>query len=437
MRAPRRRWLPDKAGSVALIFALTIPVLVLLGGGVVDLCMLVAWRTQLQDALDSSAVAAVARNSPDYQAALTMSSDGTVAAQNASTDAQSVFLSNLSGVTGSSVTGFSLDVEKTGAVVNSTVTAQATFVPAFLQLVGIPSIATTLTSHASDNIPNYVNFYMLLDNTPSMGLGATTADINTLTAQTQCAFACHATTDSSEDYYTVARNLGVTLRIDVVRQATEQLMSTATATEQADGIANEYKVAIYDFGSAAYTAPSLNQVSALTSSLLTQSQSDASTIDLMTVPSNNNAYDGANNDEDTSFDYAFSALSNIMVPSGVAGNGASSTTPQPVLFFVTDGMVDMNSSGARLMGGISQDTCTALKSKGVKIAILYTTYLPSSISNDPWSQANVLPLLPQVAPALQSCASPGLYYEVSPSQGISQAMAALFQTVVASVRITS
>jgi len=37
---------------------------------------------------------------------------------------------------------------------------------------------------------------------------------------------------------------------------------------------------------------------------------------------------------------------------------------------------------------------------------------------------------------MQSCASPGLYFEVSPTQGISQAMTALFQKAVAQARLT-
>jgi hypothetical protein len=37
---------------------------------------------------------------------------------------------------------------------------------------------------------------------------------------------------------------------------------------------------------------------------------------------------------------------------------------------------------------------------------------------------------------MQSCASPGLYFEVSPTQGIAEAMKALFQKAVAQARLT-
>jgi hypothetical protein len=37
---------------------------------------------------------------------------------------------------------------------------------------------------------------------------------------------------------------------------------------------------------------------------------------------------------------------------------------------------------------------------------------------------------------MESCASPGLYFEVSPSEGISDAMNALFQKALAQARLT-
>jgi hypothetical protein len=37
---------------------------------------------------------------------------------------------------------------------------------------------------------------------------------------------------------------------------------------------------------------------------------------------------------------------------------------------------------------------------------------------------------------MQSCASPGFYFEVSPTQGISDAMTALFQRAVADARVS-
>src|SRR5262249_14989058 len=157
--------------------------------------------------------------------------------------------------------------------------------------------------------------YLLLDNTPSMGIGATPADINTMVSNTpdQCGFACHDL-NNSNNYYNLAKSLGVTMRIDTVRTATQQLMTMAQASET---VPNQYRMAIYTFGTSASTA-GLYQVSALTSNL-TQSATDAGTIDLMTVQGQNQ-----NNDQDTNYDAIFPAInSRIANP----GNGLSSANP--------------------------------------------------------------------------------------------------------------
>jgi hypothetical protein len=76
--------------------------------------------------------------------------------------------------------------------------------------------------------------------------------------------------------------------------------------------------------------------------------------------------------------------------------------------------------------------------------VLYTTYLALPTNNwymtwiDPF---NAGPYGPspnsEIALNMQNCASPGLFFEVSPTEGISQAMTKLFQKAVADARISS
>ena len=51
-----------------------------------------------------------------------------------------------------------------------------------------------------------------------------------------------------------------------------------------------------------------------------------------------------------------------------------------MLFIVTDGVEDEMSGGIRLIqpinAGTSTNYCTTIKGRGIKIAILYTEYLP-------------------------------------------------------------
>ena len=67
-------------------------------------------------------------------------------------------------------------------------------------------------------MPQYIDFYLLLDNSPSMGVGATPTDVSKMVNNTsdKCAFACHDLNDNN-NYYKLAKTLGVTTRIDVLR----------------------------------------------------------------------------------------------------------------------------------------------------------------------------------------------------------------------------
>jgi hypothetical protein len=135
------------------------------------------------------------------------------------------------------------------------------------------------------------------------------------------------------------------------------------------------------------------------------------------------------------------------------GTGASSASPQKYLFFVSDGVGDRVNGSPGCSQPVTQSTdpqtgksytrcqepldvsfCTKLKNRGIKIAVLYTTYLP--LPTNAWYTKWIAPFTDQIGPGMQSCASPGLYFEVSPTQGISEAMNALFQKALAQARLT-
>ena len=117
----------------------------------------------------------------------------------------------------------------------------------FGNLIGKSSVPLTGLSQSTSSVAPNIDFYLLLDNSPSMAIAATTAGINTMVANThdQCAFACHESDKSPNDYYGLARSLGVTLRMDLLRQATQNLMTTAQAAETNNNAS--YRAAIYTF----------------------------------------------------------------------------------------------------------------------------------------------------------------------------------------------
>ena len=143
---------------------------------------------------------------------------------------------------------------------------------------------------------------------------------------------------------------------------------------------------------------------------------------------------------------------NTIIPT--AGTGAPGATPQKILFIITDGMLDQPNGGGRYFGpmrtGSNQENakCTAIKAKGIKIAILYTQYLPESLVGDPWSQSNVAPFLPalpsrttdQVLESLQRCSSLGtnglpLVQTVTANDNITTALQQLFSTALQTARL--
>jgi hypothetical protein len=320
---------------------------------------------------------------------------------------------------------------------------------AFMGMVSINNIAVSGSSTAASAAPTYIDFYLLLDNTPSMGVGATPADVTTMVNNTpdQCAFACHQLDVSPNDYYGLAKKLGVTTRIDVVRSATQQLMDTATATQT---VSSQFRMAIYTFGASAANA-GLTKIFSLSSSL-SSAKTAAANIDLMTVPYQNYA-----SDTDTNFDSVFPAMnSQITNP----GDGSASASPQKILFFVSDGVADAANISCTQPTSAGQDpqtgtnytrcqepltvaNCTAIKNRGIKIAVLYTTSL--ALPTNGWYMSWIDPFNPgpygpsvnsQIAANMQSCASPGFYFEVSPTDGISLAMNTLFQKVVQEAHLT-
>jgi Flp pilus assembly protein TadG len=421
-----RRLLVDfvrqRGGNIAILFAFTL-IPILIGAGIaVDYGRALLVRTNMQNAADSAALALgswVGLSQSDMQ-----------------TKAQQYFNANYPPSSLGTVGALNLSFGANTITVSVSGSVKTTF----LNVANIDHIDVGATNTVTSPL-TYVNFYLLLDNTPSMGVGATTSDINTMVAHTpdQCAFACHDLSTYPNDYYSLAKKLGVQMRIDVMRTATQQLMDTASTTESFSG---QFGMAIYTYGSSAKTAK-LTTIQSLTTSL-SGAQTAASAIDLMTVP-----YQNYVSDTDTDNPNILSAINSVM-PN--PGDGSSPGQPLEFLFFVSDGVSDRaigspgcsrsttigqdpqtNSEYVRCQEPIDVDYCTTIKNRGIKIAVLYTTYLP--LPTNSWYNTWIAPFQSTIATNMQNCASPDLYFEVSPTQGIAQAMNQLFQQALQEVRL--
>lgn len=353
--------------------------------------------------------------------------------------------------------------------------------PAVLQKANWPFAGQSGTRNQS--APN-INFYLLLDASPSMAIGATSSDINTLIANTQkqvdstgtkgCGFACHETNPSADnlgnpgganqDNYALARSLSLTLRIDLVTQAVQSLMNTAYQISNINR--NTYGVAIYSLdyqlnSSSPIFAPSGKPgvvrtpvtPASTTSYTVATIQNAASSIQVLPVYKNNWLTSSNNNsDADTSIAGALSGLNQIM-PTPGNGTNVANDTPQAVVFLVTDGVEDVNIStdpytgscnktltGKRCQQPLDPTICTTIKNRNIRIAVLYTQYDDAALhKSNAWYDQWVHPYNgtpSQIETNLQSCASPGLYTEVQTGGDITGALQALFLKVASDPRLT-
>lgn len=427
------RFLGDRSGNFGMMTALLMVPLIGTAGLALDISDALLVRTTLQGAADAAAIAAVAESSAGVTEAMQMSSDGQLAT--AIADAKKVFAGEIGSSKGFELVSTDVNVVKQGSELKAVFSYSAKVPTTLARVLGQNSITVSGTAEAIFQTETFRDFYLLLDNTPSMGVGATPADVAKMVANTSdsCAFACHIVNNGVENknsYYNLAKKLGVTIRIDVVAKATAALMDTAKSMRKSS---NQYRMAVYTFGEKAEDTKLL-EVASLTDNLDTV-QTKASKIGLMSIP-----YQGYDNDQQTDFDRALKNVGNLM---GTSGTGASASSPEKVVFFVSDGVGDAykpssctkKTTGGRCQEPLDITQCTALKAKGYRIAVLYTTYLP--LPTNSWYNTWIKPFQSEIPTRMEACASPGLYFEVSPSEGISNAMSALFKKIVSMPRLTS
>jgi Flp pilus assembly protein TadG len=465
------RFLISREANIAVIFAITIVPIIFLLGMTLDYTQALRKKEQLDAAADAAAIAAV-------RPAMLMQSDAVATAT-----AQAIFMSKANAIAGGlqavptpTITVTDVGLGRTVAVSYNAASTN-NFPKVLLNSASWP-ISGSATAQAAA-APN-MNWYLLMDDSPSMGIGATVTDINNLISATapskqaasssqNCGFACHETNiahdGGTKDNLAIARANSITLRIDLVANALNQLLISWGNCPQA-GVSGgvmqcmsalnntTYKAALYTFD------VGLNTLATLTTP--TSAGTQISNIALMPVLYQNCVYSGCssssstnpNTDFGTDIAGALSTLNSSMPTPGLGSNTAGDT-PQEVIFLVTDGVEDKIVSGssacpnATLTGKRCQQPlditmCTTIKARGIKIAILYTEYLqlinmgPGSNITDSWYMSWVdpydepTPSTGKIAKNLQACASPGFYSSVTTGGDITGALTALFIKVASS-----
>lgn len=429
-------WLGSRRGNVAMIAAFALIPMVFAVGMAVDYTMATRRQDQINGFADAAALAAVTP---------TMMTQSSSTAQ---TTAYNMFVTQLATLNGVTYTTGNINVTVSQTTSGSKVTRTAAVsytassANIFAGILGMNTSTISGSSTASSANSPKTNFYLLLDTSPSMEIAATTAGINTMVANTSsqggCAFGCHEYDPAAdnlgnpwgEDNYQLARNLGVTLRSDLVQSAASNLMSTAYSTATLNN--TTYEAAIYTMD---YSLNNIMGLTKLNSQYAVNSaQNAAGNITPLEVWDNNClTSSNCNNDEDSYLDNGVAGMNSAMP---TPGDGMGSDQPQEVLMIVSDAVIDESYSGSRTYDPINTlvDNCTTIKNRGIRIAFLYLTYNP--LPTNAWYNTYIAPFQSQIASAAQACASTGLYFQVNTDGDVSSALATLFQKAVATARLT-
>lgn len=265
-------------------------------------------------------------------------------------------------------------------------------------------------SSAYGEIQEYWDIHLAVDDSASMGIGATAAIQAQMKADREmqnCAFACHFSSNArSPDTFSVARRKGYKLRLDVVDEAIDAVIGKLDKISTGTNL----RVALHGIND------SFRQLVTLTSNLRNVQNH---TIDMaLTTSSKGN----------TNFRIGFTALTAQV---GTAGDGSAANKSKKMAIIVTDGIHDHNINEINVVTNISKDYklgpispsfCSSMKSRGVKVGVLYVPYL-TPVGYEGYTRAYIN----NVPKMLQQCASPDMFMEASQSDQIAEMLGNLVQ----------
>lgn len=343
------------------------------------------------------------------------------------------------------------NVTLSGTTISASLSFTGDMPTSFVHIIGFNTLRITGEAASSSNMSLFTDVHFLFDNSPSMAIAANDAERLRMVQMTKnyekamkrgfnlngCAFACHdlsANQQTAENYFPLARAAGIKLRIDTMKDAVTQLLDVAAASA---GDPDQFRYSVYDLGD------SLTTVNRNGLEIRTRYEKDiakvkrtVAAIEPMSTP-----YASFNSKAGSPLDFALAFLDYMI---NTIGNGSTKNNRQQLVIFMTDGVANaMNiqgcttptwSNGQQCTAPILYENCNEMKKRGIRIAVLYTVYQP--MPSSPYYVQRVAPFAPQIRPALEACASPGLFRNVDYGESLDDALKALFKRSIQYVRLT-
>ena len=445
----------DASGATAIVFAIcAVPTIGMVGLGI-DYMQGLSYKRRFDAAADSAALAAIA-GAQAYWTANQSSMSASALASGAVTAGQNQGKRAFAVNGGGYVDDFALtsnvvvtppnQVDPATGVMNGSrqFTASATYGGAmptsFGKIFGTKALNLGGTSGSSMTLGSYLDFYLALDVSGSMGLATSTDDQTKLSAINTdnktygynyphgCAFACHFPAAKG---YSIAHSNGIKLRVDSVATAVSGMISTAKSTAT---LTNQFRIGVYPF------IDNVMQAAAISTDF-SAAQTVANTLgDNYLDAGNSTSINKQMGSGGTHFENVMAPFYNYIT---AIGDGSTSQKAKPFLFIVTDGM-DNNQSydGSNWSSGGSQPKepnnfgyCDYARQYGVTVAILYIPYIKIAwpVAQEDTDANNVIPKIPA---DLQACAAPGFFFTANTDADIKNALQTMFAQALQAARLT-
>ncbi len=432
----------DTKGGVAVVFGLSLVPMILIVGLGVDYMGGLSNKRRLDAAADSAALAAIAGAQTYYNANVAtepdpgLTNDAVTAGQAQGKRAFSVNAgSGLLSVPATPI----VTVTRSGQTFTAKVTYSGAMKTSFGGLAKVNSLNIGGNAGSTVTMGSYIDFHLMLDVSGSMGLPTSNAGQTALAAvnpdnkssyPTGCVFACHFPGNQG---YAVAKQNNITLRVDSVASAVNNLITTATNTET---LTNQFRIGVYPF------IVHLMQAAPISANFA-------------------NATAVANNLAGTYLDTGLSNSATSSMGSGGthfenvlpdiyqyvqgSGDGTSPSKAKTFLFLVTDGMDNNQTytssgwSGSQPREPNNFGYCQYAQSLGVTVSILYIPYVPiqnpnSSFAGNEDGVANGV--VPSIPADLKACATPGFFFTANSNADINNAMQTMFAQALQAARLT-
>ncbi len=402
---------------MSILFAISLTPITLAAFFAIDASRATRFEASLQAAADSAALAVLAP----------ISNGG-----NIDTDVRDVFDANLrESLQGGDLQITEFNVQTTTVDGDSTaaVTATAEFTPLIAGGPFAPSASLEISSTTTLSRASYMDVHFWLDGSGSMHLPADEAGRTRLrqlsgndTEHRNCAFACHSPTKlAPQDLhygssYARAKANGVKLRTDVMRESTDTVIQELSAFNEP---IERVRFSIHQFSGAA------RELAALTSDTGRLS-GELDTMVQVNGPYRYTDWISASSNMRDSFQ-------SMALEAPQDGNGRTPASRRQFVVIVSDGM---QFQWDHIPGGpIPATACDALKARGVEIAVVHIRYVP--MPGDGAFDHYVAPVLSQLGPAMQACASPGYYFPADSQSDIHAAFRNLVSRLVSQLRVKS